>query len=421
VEIVSALSNYRHQEGFKKSNLPLSFDIVIEKHKLIIEYDENQHFSKAREITLEHYPANIQLHYSLESWLEACKRINAKDNDPIDRDERRAYYDTVRDIEAHRNGYTLIRIKHREFDWEADGAEIYLKNLLAKKYTNMSTVSGKHKIARLIVTAKDYDKVGNPDYVRLNILLEKFISNFYGKQQFEFLVTPGGFLTFKFPESVRYRTDIPYAENNQISIFKNEAYKIIHDFFKTIPTHNFNKLKEIADYFTIGIDGKNPMNKQHIELVAVYDLKKEEVIRWTGKFYPVEQQKNDLIKITDLDSHFIRLNNQNVVILGCHDLNVYNPRGQKAAKEDGWRKLKADEFKKLCKEFNPDIILQHPHKTFSPKNWSLAWGNVKEELPNVLHFASGINYQKNKVTDTLRPISKVLERTKKGDVVDFYL
>ena len=51
VAIVSALSNYRQHEGFKKSNYPLSCDMVIEKHKLIIEYDENQHFSKARKIT----------------------------------------------------------------------------------------------------------------------------------------------------------------------------------------------------------------------------------------------------------------------------------------------------------------------------------------------------------------------------------
>lgn len=421
LEIVTALSNYRQHEGFKKSDYPLSCDIVIEKQKIIIEYDERQHFSKARRKTLEHYPENIHLHYSKEIWMEACDRINAIDNDPIDRDERRAYYDTVRDIEAYRNGYKLLRIKHGDYDWEEQGAEMRLKNLLAKKYTKMNAESGKHKIARLIVTGKDYDEYGNPNNNRLNTLIEKFISKYNGNQQFEYIVTPGGFLTFKFPQNIRHGISIPYAEKHLIISLQQEAERTIKSFFKGLSTDIYIKLKEIADYFTIGIDGKNPMNKQHIELVAVYDLKKEEVIRWTGKFYPVETQKDDLIKINDLSTHFIKLNNQNVVILGCHDLNVYNPRGQKAAREDGWRKIKADKFKKLCKEFNPDIILQHPHKTFSPKNWSLAWGKIKEELPNVLHFASGINYQKNKETDTLRPITKVLEQTQKGDVVDFYL
>lgn len=37
-------------------------------------------------------------------WKKACKRIDAKHSNPIDRDEKRAYYDTVRDIEAFKHG-----------------------------------------------------------------------------------------------------------------------------------------------------------------------------------------------------------------------------------------------------------------------------------------------------------------------------
>ena len=145
-QIVKALSEYRNQNGFKKSNYQLLCDIVLEDHKLIIEYDENQHFSKAREITLLNYPSAINLNFSKEIWINACRKINAKDNSPIDRDEKRAFYDTVRDIEAFRHGYKLVRIKHGVIDWEADGAERHLKQIVyvANKKNENPT---KHKIA----------------------------------------------------------------------------------------------------------------------------------------------------------------------------------------------------------------------------------------------------------------------------------
>ncbi len=47
-----------------------------------------------------------------------CDEINAIDNNPEYRDEQRAFYDSVRDIEAFRNGWMLIRIKEKVVDWE---------------------------------------------------------------------------------------------------------------------------------------------------------------------------------------------------------------------------------------------------------------------------------------------------------------
>mgnify|MGYP000881678212 CR=1 FL=1 len=419
IKIVSALSSYRNHSGFQKSHYQLPCDIVLDDHKIIIEYDEYQHFSEARKITLENYPEKIQLNFSKEKWIEACKRINAKDNNPIDRDERRAYYDAVRDIESFENGYTLIRIKHGDIDWESEGAKNHLLELIRIKSTDNRTHSGNHKIARLIVTEREYDNKGNPIYERLILLIQNFVSRFYGKSHFEFIITAGGFLTFKFPEGIRYGISIPYVEKYQVQVFQHEADKAINTFIRLLPTATFRQLQEIADYFTIGIDGYNPFDKQKIELVGVYDLKNENVIRWTGKFYPTEQQKHDLIKITDLNSHFIELNHQRLLLLGCHDLNVYSPRGQAAANPEGWRRKIADRFKMHCKEFMPEIVIQHPHTTDTPKIWNAAWSELVRELPSVNHFVSGINYSnKNGVRGNL---NDVLQKTKKGDVIDFHL
>ena len=416
-QIVKALSEYRNQNGFKKSNYQLLCDIVLEDHKLIIEYDENQHFSKAREITLLNYPSAINLNFSKEIWINACRKINAKDNSPIDRDEKRAFYDTVRDIEAFRHGYKLVRIKHGVIDWEADGAERHLKQIVyvANKKNENPT---KHKIARLVVTGKQYDKYDNPIFSKLEKLIEKFLATEYQKRTYEFILTPGGFLTFDFPASLQYDLEIVRAESQSVSMLQKEANSVVVSFFKSLNSATFKKLKKTADYFTIGIDGFNPTNCQLIELVGIFDLHKEKVIHWTGKFYPTEGQKRDLIKINDLSTHFVELNNQRIVILGCHDLNVFSPRGQANANPDGWKKQLADNFKTQCKKFKPEIILQHPHRTDTPNIWNLAWRTVEKELPCVNHFASGIKYyNRNGVRGD---IVKVLEKTKKGDVTDFY-
>ena len=415
-EIVKALIKYRNQNGFQKSNYQLSCDIVLDDQKLIFEYDENQHFTRARKITLQNYPVNIKTDFSKEKWIDACDIINAKDNNPIDRDEKRAYYDSVRDIESFKHGYTLIRIKHGDTDWEADGAEQHLFNLMPKKDINERV--NDHKIARLVVTGKQYDKYGNPDLNRIEKLLNSFVSAVYQKQHFEFIVTPGGFLTFDLPESLQYHINVENADKEQLSRIQSNAEIVINDFFHNISKDTFEKLKEIANYFTLGIDGFNEAYNQKIELVAIYDLNTECAAHWTGKFYPTEQEKRELIRIIDLDTHFIKLNNQRVVVLGCHDLNVFSPRGQANANPDGWRKQLADKFKTLCKDFKPDIVLQHPHTTDTPNIWNLPWLTLEKELPTVKHFASGIKFYNDfGVRDS---IEKVLEKTKKGDIIDFY-
>ena len=129
-KIVDALIKYRNQKTFLKLDHPLACDIVIEEKKLIIEYDENQHFTQARKITLENYPENVKVYFDKAYWIEQCNKINAKDNDPVDRDETRACYDAVRDIEAFKNGYKLIRIKHGDFDYTREDAIEYLNKLV---------------------------------------------------------------------------------------------------------------------------------------------------------------------------------------------------------------------------------------------------------------------------------------------------
>ena len=124
-DIYDKLKAMRNYSGFSNPGYKLACDFFIPSKNLIIEYDENQHFTEQRAESLAHYPSNRNLGFDKDKWREACENIKATDNDPIYRDEQRAFYDSVRDILAARNGIPLIRIKHGDYDWKvASGTDV---------------------------------------------------------------------------------------------------------------------------------------------------------------------------------------------------------------------------------------------------------------------------------------------------------
>ena len=121
VQLYNALSAYRGNDTFAKKNVALRCDFVCDSQKIIIEYDERQHFSEARRVALLSYP-QIPLNYDRAKWVYACHSVQAKDNHPANRDETRAFYDSTRDIEAAAHGYRLIRIMHGQIDFTSSKA-----------------------------------------------------------------------------------------------------------------------------------------------------------------------------------------------------------------------------------------------------------------------------------------------------------
>lgn len=130
--IYDSLKQLQEDGNFAKRNVVLRCDFVCESQKVIIEYDERQHFSQARYVSLSAYPKDIVLGYDKELWMRACKDIQAKDSSPKNRDEIRAFYDSVRDIECAKHGYRLVRIMHGQFDWKGENAEQQIGDVLCK-------------------------------------------------------------------------------------------------------------------------------------------------------------------------------------------------------------------------------------------------------------------------------------------------
>jgi hypothetical protein len=117
-QIRTALGDWRGHRDFIKSAQMPPCDYFIPDPPFIVEFDENQHFSRARLVTLNNYPANAQLGFPISRWRELCHELDAKDDKPFDRDERRAWYDVLRDWVPKVHGFNpTVRLYAGEFDW----------------------------------------------------------------------------------------------------------------------------------------------------------------------------------------------------------------------------------------------------------------------------------------------------------------
>ncbi|MBS7281488.1 MAG: hypothetical protein KIH09_16850 [Candidatus Freyarchaeota archaeon] len=190
------------------------------------------------------------------------------------------------------------------------------------------------------------------------------------------------------------------------------------------------KLKEVTDYVTLGMDSykekisttQNYISQPHVELVFFIDLKNNKFY-WTGKSYPTPSQQSGLVRISDLRTHFFELDDVGkVMILGCHDLTIFNPRSDAVA--SGWRKNVKEEFKLISKKKNPTIVLQHPLTTDCVNVWTAAWNNLTTTISSIEKYASAgrwphITYHSNKKGKPHCTLENVLQKTKRGDTIDF--
>ena len=116
--IHSALGGWRGHHDFIKSLQVPPCDYYVSAPPFILEFDESQHFSHARLITLQLYPKTLSMGFSLTRWQDLCREINAVDDQPFDRDERRAWYDVLRDIVPIVYGFKpTVRLYAGAYEW----------------------------------------------------------------------------------------------------------------------------------------------------------------------------------------------------------------------------------------------------------------------------------------------------------------
>jgi hypothetical protein len=116
--IRDAVADFRGHRDFIKSALVPPCDYFLLQRRQIVEFDESQHFSRPRLISLSLYPSDAHHGFSVARWMDLCRRIDAVDESPVDRDERRAWYDTLRDLVPALHGFRpTVRLYSEDYIW----------------------------------------------------------------------------------------------------------------------------------------------------------------------------------------------------------------------------------------------------------------------------------------------------------------
>ena len=117
-EIYQSLQKFRDYNDFVHTQTLSPVDFFIPNPGFIVEFDESQHFTACRKLTLSKYPPNLPLGFDKEKWMRLCDEISARDEEPVYRDEQRAWYDTLRDlIPSIRGLKPTIRLYAAEMEW----------------------------------------------------------------------------------------------------------------------------------------------------------------------------------------------------------------------------------------------------------------------------------------------------------------
>lgn len=116
--VYQSLQKHRGHFDFVKAKRLPRVDFYIPNEKIIVEFDESQHFTEPRGTALDLYPKTKRYGFPVDRWRNLCRELNKRDNDPPYRDEQRAWYDTLRDFapQLWETGKT-IRLYSRDLVW----------------------------------------------------------------------------------------------------------------------------------------------------------------------------------------------------------------------------------------------------------------------------------------------------------------
>lgn len=200
-----------------------------------------------------------------------------------------------------------------------------------------------------------------------------------------FAITPGGFVQFPFPEDYAGERGWRSRKGDfrELAAWAGTAVE------QFLTREVIEASRSAARYLTLGVDLHNDVWKGQslrtrglaAELVAIVDTSTGKVVHWTGKSYPTPSQERTLVREADLGSHLFKCRFGNVLVLGCHDLNMFSNRSRSRLKPRTPRSRCWHEMNRLARQFAPTAILQHPHSTDSGRIWSVAWSGARRLLP----------------------------------------
>ena len=279
------------------------------------------------------------------------------------------------------------------------------------------------QVARLVVKGKPSLRSKPNNLDRASGMLRKAFENHKWPGKALFLLTPGGFIRGTFPDSWKGNKGWS-SDRVDFETLVNHATPLVH---AVLSKDILKAAKRHTHYLSLGVDlFKDPSKSKfdssiglHAELIVIVDVRTGKFVHWTGKSYPTAWQQHCLVQETNLTSHLFRCNRNRVLILGCHDLNMFSERSKSLAKRGSHKYKRIREMRKRAKDFNPTIVLHHPHSTDSPNIWKTAWSGVRKLLDNNpggrLAWASGIAFFNGSRMTQRGTLDGVLDQTRSSE------
>jgi hypothetical protein len=140
----------------------------------------------------------------------------------------------------------------------------------------------------------------------------------------------------------------------------------------------------------IGVDTACNITGTYAEMIAFYETRRKS-LAITGKSLPRSDQVR-LVRVADLSSHFVQVGRERILLLGCHDLNFFSPRGRGRQATHGRLARLRREMDRQVSLNAPHVVLQLPHGTDTPRTWSAAWNALNARCSTIRAWASGISY-----------------------------
>ncbi len=425
-----ALVRHRGKRGFVRAARLPPVDYLVRDPPFVVEFDERQHFTAPRGKALEAYGDDLSLGFDRSRWRSMCREIDAHDDDPADRDEQRAWYDSLRDHPPLlKPGFgPTVRIRASDFAWCSLDPERPEHQALFRERVGLSPATAV-TVRPPATSAPFWSRIviqgpwaGDPRDVRR--LLDRVCAVWPSGIRSRILVTCGGFLAFPWPEALTRSNVGDVLDPTPESV--REVFRAADRAVERLLDRRLRRrLLACTDAITLGVDSfktKVPtagasICDLHAELVYMIDLRDGSIHR-TGKSYPTPGQAHGLLRVADLESHFTTFDNMPALLLGCHDLNMFNPRGNAVA--GGWRLEVINRMRRLVRKNAPRIVVHHPHTTDTPRIWSLAKGRLEKLAPSVDVFASAGRYYDAECVQRA-PLDEVLSAMVTGTSLDFVL
>ncbi len=425
-EIFVALMDFRGHSSITRADQLSEVDYYVPTPGFVLEFDESQHFTAPRKVSLERYPGELRSRFNRGKWIQLCESIDQSDNDPPYRDEQRAWYDTLRDfLPTIFDLQPTVRLYAGDRKWcdldpkdqhDRNEFKVIITQTIPRKAIELRS-DPNPSLGRVIICDEWKGKLNDACQV-----LHDICGNWPADVRVDCLVTPGAFLTFPWPTQIpeigNPRSPNAEAIEALISCAEMQCKRLLSD-------QLVKDLRGKTSFLSIGIDSfkkkislsQASIREPHIELVAVIDLRNGQY-HWTGKSYPTTGQQDGLVRTPDIRSHFVETNFGKVLILGCHDLAVFNPRGRATTKAE-WRKNIRSDFYSMLRREKPAIVIHHPHTTESSFTWLNSWNELVREAPTIQRYIGAGRY--HRPDGERSSLDEVLLKTKHGPTVDFII